>query len=221
MSEVHDDEKAAAKGNGKDDEGLNEAPLDATSESAEPDEASAKSTTDGETEAPSIEEHFHALLKEKDELLAQKHDQLLRAQADYENYKKRVAREKDDLYKFGNERLMRELLPILDNFERSLAHAKEAGSLEGIVEGVDLIRKDMLNTLNKFGLREVAAQGEKFDPSMHEATAQVPSSDYPEGTVMEEFQKGYFIHDRLLRPAMVVVAGAPPETENSDGEEKE
>lgn len=166
-----------------------------------------------QADAVSIEEDFYLLLKEKDELLAQKHDQLLRTQADFENYKKRMAREREDLLKFGNERLMKELLPILDNFERSLTHAKESSSLEGILEGVDLIRKEMVKTLIKFGLREISTKGERFDPTVHEATAQIPTDDYEEGTVMAEFQKGYFVHDRLLRPAMVAVAGPPPESE--------
>ena len=229
MNDVHDGEDKAKKGNGKDKEELNASTADASAEATEPvledDESENMECGDqvsgeGElVEELSPEEQFHRLLKEKDELLAQKHDRLLRAQADYENYKKRIAREKEDLYKFGNERLLKELLPILDNFERSLTHAKESKSLAGVVEGVELIRKEMINTLKKYGLSEISAKGEKFDPSMHEATAQVPSSDHSEGTVMEELQKGYFVHDRLLRPAMVVVAGPPVEPQKDESEE--
>ena len=226
MSDMHDCEEIAEKGNGKDEEDLKKTGINASSGPDESDAAGSEAESTNPDDQPpadveqpdtlSIEEDFHRLLQEKDELLAQKQDQLLRAHADYENYKKRMAREKDDLYKFGNERLMKELLPILDNFERSLTHAKETRSLDGILEGVDLIRKELLNTLTKFGLSEISAKGEKFDPSKHEATAQVPTADHPEGTVMDEFQKGYFVHDRLLRPAMVIVAGPPAEPEEED-----
>ena len=226
MSDVHDGEKIVKKGNGRDKEMVEENDINVSAETDDSDLSGNKAEginlddqphgDEEQADAVPIEEDFHRLLKEKDELLAQKQDQLLRAQADYENYKKRVVREKDDLYKFGNERLMRELLPVIDNFERSLAHIKESNSLDGIVKGVDLIRKELLNTLTKFGLSEISAKGEKFDPSKHEATAQVPTSDHPEGTVMDEFQKGYCIHDRLLRPAMVIVAGLPQEPEGED-----
>ncbi len=173
-------------------------------------------STDKGDEALTTEE-LQRLLAEKEEELAQKHDRLLRAQADYENYKKRMAREKQDLLKFGNERLMKDLLPVLDNFERSLMHARNAQSTSGIVDGIELIHKELLNTLTKFGLREISSRGEKFDPAMHEATAQLPTGEHEEGTVIEEFQKGYFVHDRLLRPAMVAVAGPSSDSEGEEG----
>ena len=157
-------------------------------------------------------EVLQQMLKNKEEEIENTLDRLLRAQAEYENYKKRMAREKEDLIKFGNERLMKKLLPVLDNFERSLSHAQEANTLDGIIEGIELIRKELLRTLSMFGLREITSKGEKFDPLMHEATARVPANDHPDGTVDEEFQKGYFMHDRLLRPSMVAVATAPSES---------
>jgi len=160
-------------------------------------------------------------LEKKEEELRQKHDCLLRNQAEFENFKKRTAREKLDLLKFGNESLMRELLPVIDNFERSLAHAKDAPSIDDIISGIDLIKKDFMGKLEKFGLKAIPAQGEPFDPLKHEATLQIETSEHTENTVVAELQKGYCIHDRLLRPAMVTVAKAPstPHNESSDSEE--
>jgi molecular chaperone GrpE len=154
-------------------------------------------------------DELQRLLVEKEEELKQKHDSLLRSQAELENYKKRVAREKADLLKFGNESLVRELLPVIDNLERSLAHARDVKSIDTIIDGIDLIKKDFLVKMEKFGLRVIAAEGEKFDPLKHEAASQVETSEHPEDTIIEELQKGYFIHDRLLRPAMVIVATSP------------
>ena len=160
-------------------------------------------------------------LEEKDEELRQKHDSLLRNQAEFENFKKRTAREKADLLKFRNESLMRELLPVIDNFERSLAHAKDAPSIDDIISGIDLIKKDLMGKLEKLGLKAISAQGEPFDPLKHEATLQIETSEHPENTVVDELQKGYCIHDRLLRPAMVTVAKAPSthHNESSDSDE--
>lgn len=162
-----------------------------------------------------VVEDSEKLLEKKQEEVRRLNDRLLRAQAEFENYKKRMAREKANMLKFGNESLMQELLPVIDNLELSLEHANAAKNVESIIEGIEIIRKELLRRLEKFGLRVIAAQGEKFDPDEHESVAQIETSDYPEGTVVEELQKGYFIHDRLLRPAKVTVAKAsncnPPE----------
>ena len=161
-------------------------------------------------------ETMRILLHEKEEEVKEKHDRWLRAQAELENFKKRTAREKADLLKFSNEQLMKELLPVLDNLDRSLNHARTAKSVEILIEGVDLVRKSLFATMERFGLKEVAAaREEKFDPSRHEATVRLETVEHPEGTVVEEFQKGYFIHDRLLRPALVAVAALPPATPTS------
>ncbi len=157
-------------------------------------------------------ETMRKLLHDKEEELKEKHERWLRALADLENFKKRTAREKADLLKFCNEQLMKELLPVLDNLERSVNYARTAKNVESLIEGVALVRKSLLATLQRFGLKEIAAQGEKFDPSRHEATVRLETAEHPEGTVVEEFQKGYYIHDRLLRPAQVAVAALPPDT---------
>ena len=159
-------------------------------------------------------EHLERLLKEKEEELQKEHDRLLRALAEYENYKKRMAREKADFLKFGNESLINEILPVLDNLELSLEHARTANNSEAIIEGIELVKKEFLRKLEKFGLGVISALGEKFDPTRHEAAAQLETSEHPENTVVKEFQKGYFIHNRLLRPAKVGVARSPKPLEN-------
>ena len=175
----------------------------------------------GDTEGDALRrDDLLKALQQKDEELSQKQDRLLRCQADHENYKKRVEREKADMLKYSNERLMKEFLPVLDNFERSLSHVRNTNSVESVIEGIELTRKELFHTLTRFGLREITSRGEKFDPSQHEATAQVPTSAQQEGTVVEELQKGYFIHERLLRPAMVMVAVPPKDAEHEHDEQE-
>ena len=164
---------------------------------------------DQEEKEKEKKEELEKLLEKKEEELKEKHDQLLRALAEYENYKKRMIREKADLLKFGNESLIKELLPVIDSLELSLEHARNTRNIDSIVEGIEMIKKEFLKKLERFGLKAISAKGERFDPTKHEATSQVETSECPENTVVEELQKGYLIHDRLLRPAMVTVAKAP------------
>ena len=162
-----------------------------------------------ETSEERKNEDLASLLKAKEEELQKEHDRLLRTLAEHENYKKRMARERTDFLKFGNESLIKELLPVLDNLELSLEHARNATNADAITEGIELVKKEFLRKLEKFGLSAISARGEKFDPNRHEAAFQIETAEQPENTVVDEFQKGYFIHDRLLRPAKVSVAKAP------------
>jgi len=166
-------------------------------------------TLSPETSEETKNEDLASLLKVKEEELQKEHDRLLRTLAEHENYKKRMARERADFLKFGNEALIKELLPVLDNLELSLEHARNATNAHAITEGIELVRKEFLRKLEKFGLSAVSARGEKFDPNRHEAAAQIETTEHPEDTVVDEFQKGYFIHDRLIRPARVSVAKLP------------
>jgi molecular chaperone GrpE len=150
-----------------------------------------------------------SLLNQRDKELSELHDRLLRNQAEFENYKKRMAREKAGMLKFGNESLMRELLPVIDNLDLFLAHASTARTIKGMAEGIEIVRKELVRKLETFGLKSITAQGEKFDPDKHEAVSQVETSEYPEDTVVSELQRGYAIHERLLRPAKVIVAKTP------------
>jgi molecular chaperone GrpE len=140
------------------------------------------------------------------EQLRGEHDRLLRATADLENYKKRAAREKEEVLRYGNERLLKEILPVVDNLDRALAAAPEGDPL---VAGVEMIRRVLLDVLGRYGVKGFSARGQTFDPRFHEALMMVASAEHPPGTVLEEQARGFMLHDRLLRPAAVVVAAAP------------
>lgn len=140
-------------------------------------------------------------------------DRLLRTMAEFDNYRKRVAREKDDLLKYGAEKMALDILPVADNFERALEQAKTAANAAAVVEGVEMIFKQFIATLDKFNIKPFDSIGQTFDPEKHEAMAHQESEEYGENTVMAEFQRGYFLNDKLLRPARVVVSrGADGET---------
>jgi molecular chaperone GrpE len=142
-------------------------------------------------------------------------DKLLRLAAEFENYKRIVQRDVRDQTKFANENLLKDLLPTVDNLERAIGFAKSAPGCDTLVEGVSLTLKQLLETLGRFGVRQIASVGEVFDPAHHQAVARVPSANKPENTVVEEYQKGYLLHDRVVRPAMVGVAVA--DTTSPDG----
>ena len=143
------------------------------------------------------------------------YDLFLRQSADLENFKKRVAREKEEAFKYGNEALVKDLLPMLDNLERALEHAELGGDGKPLLEGVELVLKGFLEILEKHGVTQISAKGETFDPQKHEAFAQVESKDHEPNTVVQELHKGYFLRDRLLRASLVSVAKLPESNEES------
>ena len=140
--------------------------------------------------------------KEKNELS----DRLLRTMAEFDNYRKRVAREKEDLIKYGNEKFAFDILSVMDNFERSLEQARKSQEVEPVIEGIEMIRKQFVIALEKFHIKPFESVGESFDPERHEAMAQQEHDEYEENTVIEEYQKGYFLKEKLLRPARVIVS---------------
>ena len=146
-------------------------------------------------------------LAKKEAEVAANWDKYLRERADLENYRRRVQKEKEDLMKYGNECLLTEILPVLDNMERALDHASEE-SLSAIIEGVNLTRSMLLSVLKKFGVEPIETKGATFDSAFHQAMCQVESNDVAPNCVIEEYQKGYLLNDRLLRPAMVSVAAS-------------
>ena len=158
-------------------------------------------------------------LLEKTEELHAVNDKYLRLAAEFDNYKRRVQRDQRDTIRFANEKLFKDLLPTLDNLERALQSGREQARIEGLLEGVDLTYKHFLDTLQKMGIKQVTSVGEVFDPAQHQAVGQVESTTMPENVVVDEYQKGYFLHDRILRPAMVTVAKA--KTEPGDEERQE
>ncbi len=139
---------------------------------------------------------------------AQLRSRLAYLAAEFDNYRKRSAREKEAVVAYGNERLLRAILPFLDNLERAIVQAGASGSAEPLIEGVRLTYDHFLAELRKFGLTQIEAEGEMFDPNLHEAIAMVPWEGKPEGTVLAENRKGYLLNGRLLRPAQVTVAQA-------------
>jgi molecular chaperone GrpE len=140
-------------------------------------------------------------------------DRYLRTLADFENYRKRVDREKQDFYKYALADTLRDLLPVLDNFDRALEHAEEGDDFH---RGVSLIYKQMFDALKKHGVRVIDETGVRFDPNIHEGVVTEENPDVPAHTVTAIMQKGYFLHDRLLRPALVKVAVGGPETASSN-----
>jgi molecular chaperone GrpE len=136
-------------------------------------------------------------------------DLALRSQADFENYKKRSAREKEDAIKYANSSLLERLVGIIDNFELGLAAAKEQGADSPIYSGMVLVQKQLNDLLAENGLQLIEAEGKTFDPNLHEAIAHEPSNEFPEGVVLRQARRGYRFKDRLLRPAKVVVASGP------------
>jgi molecular chaperone GrpE len=135
------------------------------------------------------------------------YDRFLRVSAEFENYKKRSAREAEDFRKFANDALVKELLPVVDNLERALNSSKENTNSEtGILEGVHITLNEILKVFEKFGVRSFDSVDKAFDPSFHQAVIQEETEDKNENIVLKELQKGYLMHNRLLRPSMVVVS---------------
>ena len=152
---------------------------------------------------------LEAALVAKEEEARGNWDKFVRERADLENYRRRVQKEKEDLQKYGNEKLLEELLPVLDNMERALTHA-DGESLGAVIEGIRMTQGVLLSVLRKFGVTPVeASRGSQFDPAFHQAMTQVECADLEPNTVADEFQRGYLLNERLLRPAMVSVAVAP------------
>jgi molecular chaperone GrpE len=153
-----------------------------------------------------LQAQIDALTAEKASL----YDKLLRRQAEFENYRKRVARERGELYQHGRDDVLLQFLPVVDNFERALSSLEASeGDAEALRHGVELIHKQFKDALSKFGLETVEAVGHTFDPHVHEAVTTEATDKHKENTVIEEFQRGYRIGDRLLRPAKVKVASSP------------
>jgi molecular chaperone GrpE len=151
----------------------------------------------------SLEQEIDERKKEYNEL----HERYLRVAADFDNYRKRVSKEKADIIAYANEELIKALLNVLDNLERALEHSESSEDPGPIVEGVKLVYKHFLSCLEKFGVQPVdASKGQEFDPRCHQAIERVESSDITPGIILSEMLKGYTLKDRLLRPALVVVS---------------
>lgn len=191
-----------------------------------------KKTIDGQAEA--IEENpqpatdssetiiadLKRKIEEKELEAKNNYDRFLRQAAELENFKKRALRERDEFVRFANEALIKDLLPVVDNLERAIAHASGGGNGKPLVEGVEMVLKGLLDVLAKHGVTQISAAGQAFDPAKHEAMVQVETADHEPNMVVEELHKGYMLHDRLLRPALVSVAKAIISQEKKNGQSK-
>ncbi len=157
-----------------------------------------------ETEAPA--DDLQAQLEQSQAESQAHYERFLRTAAELDNFRKRKEREVNDLRKYANQNLLRELLNVVDNLERAIDATRDPGNTEGLVEGVDMTLKELLKIFERAGVTPIEAVDQPFDPNLHEAVMQEENPDVPENTVIRELQKGYQIHDRLLRPAMVVVS---------------
>jgi molecular chaperone GrpE len=177
-------------------------------------ETTVEQVTDaGDTSAESVEtpsemELLREQLKAKEEEAKNNYDRYIRQSAELENFKKRASRDKEDAVRFANEALVKELLPVVDNLERAISHAKGSGNGESLVEGVQMVLKGLFDAFGKHGVVQISAIGQLFDPQLHEAMAQVEGPSHESNTVVDEHQKGYLLNDRLLRPALVTVVKA-------------
>ena len=140
--------------------------------------------------------------------LVETKDRLIRLQADFENFRRRALREREEAIRYGAQNLFKDLLTTVDNLERAIDHARKGGGadLENLLQGVELVQKGLLGLMARHGVTEIDAIGKPFDPAHHEAMAQAPDASVAPNTVLEVLQKGYKLHDRLLRPARVIVA---------------
>jgi molecular chaperone GrpE len=135
-------------------------------------------------------------------------DQLLRLHADFENLRRRTLKEKEEAYRYGHENLVKDLLPTVDNLERAIDHARAAETVdvEGLLAGVELVLRNLQGVFSRYGVEEIEAEGKPFDPSQHEAVAQVQDDSLPASTVKQVFQRGYRLRGHLIRPAGVIVS---------------
>lgn len=198
----------------------------------EPAASSASDATDTDREADAREsepatpdqvEEVARLQAELAETTARYDDLLLRERAELENFKRRMQRDRIEAVRFAAEPLLRDVLPVMDNLERAVGHARDAGESPGqaLVEGVEMVLRALADVLEKHGVTRIEACGAPFDPALHQAVAHVEDEAVAPNTVLDEHQSGYRFHERLLRPAMVSVAKAPAEPQPDDGEKPE
>ncbi len=169
-------------------------------------------------ELQDLKNHHEEKSKESDE----QKENFLRLQAEFENFRRRSLKEKQESLKFGHQNLVKDLLSAVDNLERALDHgAQIAGAdAKGILDGVELVHREVLGAMAKHAVAEIDAEGMLFDPAVHEAMGQIPNGDVPPNTVLQVLQKGYVIHDRMLRPSRVLVSREmTPEEGGSAGSE--
>ncbi len=174
-----------------------------------------------ETPFPDEVTAMKVALEGKEKELKASQEKVLRAYAEMDNYKKRVARDLGEHLRYANESVLRELLPVLDNLERAIGHMKGSPELARWIDGVELTYRQCLEVLKKFGVSPIPCVGEPFDPGHHQAVTYLDTLEHPENHVAEELQRGYLFHDRVLRPSMVAVARRPSQAREEREEREE
>ncbi|MBM4075884.1 MAG: nucleotide exchange factor GrpE [Planctomycetes bacterium] len=160
-------------------------------------------------EVPTLEEQLKAALADRDQFK----DKWTRALADHENYRRRILREMDEDRKYGALPLLKTLLPVFDGLDRAVQAASQTKNADELIGGVQLTIKQLESALNGYGAKSIAAIGQPFDPNQHEAICQAPSADHPPMTVIQDVERGYVLHDRIIRPSKVIVSIAPAKEE--------
>ena len=188
--------------------------IDETEKITEEASASAEAIEEGndsvdeETEVSDREPTLEERATDAESKYKEMQDRYLRLNAEFDNYKKRMMRENSDRLKYFNMELIKELLPSVDNLERAISHAGDENSdLENMIEGLQMVYKGMQEAFGKFGVSEIESIGKEFDPNCHQAVGMIESQEVPENHVAEECLKGYYLHDRIIRPTMVRVSG--------------
>lgn len=174
------------------------------------------------TEEGGLVAELQRALAAKTEEFKELNDKYLRLAAEFDNYKRLAQRDQRDQIRFGNEQLLKELLPVVDNLERAIKASRNGGSPDVLIQGVELTLKQLTGALTRFHVKPVETIGQPFDPATHQAVTSVVSEKIPEQHVVDEFQRGYCLHDRILRPAMVSVSTGQasddaPETDKTTG----
>lgn len=219
MSNDQKTTEVTSDGNAAPDDGM-EIQAEAVAEAAEAiagaahDDSTTDSNDDGSnTSAGDPSAELDALRAERDQAI----EQALRAHAELDNYRKRIAREAEQHARYQMLPLIRDILPALDNLERTM-QAGQAGTVDDLLKGVEMILAQVGQVFSGYSATPIAAVGEPFDPNLHEALQQLPSAEQPAGTVLQELERGYMMHDRVIRPTKVIVACAPPDPVPDDGE---
>lgn len=191
-------------------------PINDGAEAAEAEESSADAEPEVSPQAEALanlKAEYEAYKAEAEE----QHDQMLRTMAEFDNSRKRAEREKEESLKYALESFVKELIPTVDSIERAIQSTTESEDFGALAEGVEMIYKGILSTLEKRGVIPIDAVNEPFDPMQHEAVMHVESEDVPENHVIEEWQKGYLLHNRVIRPSMVSVSkGTSEQVEESE-----
>lgn len=182
-------------------------PEDVLSES--PEEADVVAESEAERVLPDDIRSLMERCEAAEKRAESEHDQLLRTLADFNNYRRRAREELEQARQFAIEDFVLRLLPVLDNFERAIKAAEEIKDYEALHGGVILILRQLRDALDKEGVKPIEAEGQQFDPNLHEAVMRVDTDEYPDNTIVEEFQKGYRLGDKVIRPSMVKVAKHP------------